>query len=165
MCFPPSRWWGYLFGGTPLVADRRRRHVFAVLLHRGKLQPKPVWLSTVPAIILAMYTAWMWLQYPWALDLQEHVSGSSQFAKYLIAFWFVYRIVDTKGARPRCPARTFWAVRCSESSRSRPVAPTDASTESGSRHGPTANTLGMYFAASAIIGLGLLLTERGWRRC
>ncbi len=162
--FPPSRWWGYLFGGTRWSLIAAGVTVFAVLLHRGKLQPKPVWLSTVPAIILAMYTAWMWLQYPWALDLQEHVSGSSQFAKYLIAFWFVYRIVDTKErVRDVLLANLLGCALLG-------ILAFEAGRADGRLDGvggpgmDDANTLGMYFAASAIIGLGLLLTERGWRR-
>src|SRR6188768_2255398 len=77
--FPPARWWGALLG-----ADLRWSlmaavvTVLAVLFHFGKLRPKPVWLTNVPAIVLVLYAAWMWIQYPFAVDTDVHLRGSIQ---------------------------------------------------------------------------------------
>ena len=94
--FPPGRWWGYVFGQTRWSLIAAAVTAVAIALHRGKLKPKPVWLSNWPALIICAYAALMWLQTPAALDMSEHIDGSIKYSKYLIAFWFIYRIVDTK---------------------------------------------------------------------
>jgi len=163
--FPPSRWWGYMFGEETrwsLIAAGVT--VLAVMFHRGKLRPKPVWLASVPAMVFAMYTAWMWIQYPWALDLEAHLKGSSLYAKYLVAFWFVYRIVDTKD-RVR-DVLLAHLLGCALLGILAYLSGRDGGRLDGVG-GPgmdDANTLGMYLATGAIVGLGLLLTQAGWRR-
>ncbi|MDH3314182.1 MAG: O-antigen ligase family protein [Gammaproteobacteria bacterium] len=163
--FPPARWWSYMLGDeTRWSLMAAGVTVLAVLLHRGKLQPKPVWLASVPAIVFATYAAWMWIQFPWALDPNVHFRGSLQYAKYLVAFWFVYRIVDTK-ERVRdvllahmlgCTLLGIFAYVMGRQG--------DRLDGVGGPGMDEANTLGMYFATGAIVGLGLLLTQAGWRR-
>jgi hypothetical protein len=162
--FPPSRWWGHFFGETRWSLIAAGVTVVAVLLHRGKLRPKPVWLASVPAMVFAMYAAWMWVQSPWALTLETHLNGSLQYVKYLVAFWFVYRIVDTK-ERVRdvllahllgCALLGIYAYATGRAG--------DRLDGVGGPGMNEANTLGMYFATGAIVGLGLLITQGGWRR-
>jgi O-antigen ligase len=162
--YPPGRWWGYMFGETRWSLLAATVAVLAIALHRGKLAAKPVWVTNVPAIVIVLYALWMWIQSIWALDLTQHLSGSTQISKYIVAFWIVYRIADTK---ERVSDILFAIVLgCA-------LLGIFAHMEgrTGDRldgvGGPginDANTLGMYFAVAAIIGAGLLLCLRGWRR-
>src|SRR4051812_17994096 len=93
---PPSRWWGYVLPDLRWALLSAGITVLAVMFHRGRLASKPPWISNTPAAVLTLYTAWMWIQMPWALDFPTHLSGSVQYLKYLVAIWFVYRICDGK---------------------------------------------------------------------
>lgn len=162
--FPPGRWWGYLFGGTRWSLIAAAVVLLAVAFHRGKLQPKPHWLTSPPAIIAMLYTAWMWLQFPLALDIDEHMKGSTQFFKYTIAFWFVYRIVDSKERVSDvllahvlgCTLLGFYAITTGRDG--------DRLDGVGGPGMDDSNTLGMYFSTGAIVALGLILAHQGWRR-
>ena len=162
--FPPGRWWGYLFGGTRWALLAAAVTVLAILLHRNKLLAKPVWIGSVPAVVISLYAGWMWMQTPWALDLPVHLEGSSRFAKYLLAFWFVYRIADS---RERVRDLLFAHVLgCALLG----IMAYTTGRQDGRLDGvggpgiDDSNTLGMYFATGAMVGFGLVLTQVGWRR-
>src|SRR5438105_5016466 len=79
--FPPARWWGMLLGSDirwSLIAAVVT--ALAVLLHFGKLKPRPFWLANTPALVLVLYAGWMWIQSAWALDPDIHMRGTTQFA-------------------------------------------------------------------------------------
>ena len=136
----------------------------AVIFHRGKLTPKPVWLANAPAVLLVMYAAWMLLQTPWALDLTDHLEGTSQFVKCLLAFWFVYRVVDSKDrVRDMMLAHV---LGCGLLGIYAQFTGREANRLDGVG-GPNlddANTLGMYFVTGAVCAIGLVLSQSGWRR-
>lgn len=163
--FPPGRWWGYVFGETRWSLIAAVVTVLAVLLNRGRLIEKPMWLTNAPALAFAMYTAWMWLQFPWVLDSDTHLRGSSQYAKYLISFWVFYRIIDTKdrvrdalfGHVIGCTLLGIFAFFTGRNLG-------DRLDGVGGPGMDDSNTLGMYFATGAIVALGLILTQSGWRR-
>ena len=69
--YPPGRWWGYVFGDLRWAFIAAGVTALAVVFHRGKLQPKPLWIGWGPALCLALYTIWMWIQLAWALDPDE----------------------------------------------------------------------------------------------
>src|SRR5438105_12728356 len=71
---PPSRWWGYILPDLRWSLLSAAVTVLAIAFHRGRLAAKPPWLSNVPAALLLMYACWMWIQYPWALDAETHLS-------------------------------------------------------------------------------------------
>jgi len=163
--FPPARWWGIYLGGDirwSLMAAIVT--VLAVLLNFGKLKPKPLWVTTTPALVLLLYAAWMWIQYPWAVDADIHLRGTTQFAKCVIAFWFVYRVVDTPD-RLRdlllahmlgCALLGIFGLEMGRNG--------DRLDGVGGPGIDDANTLGMYFATGAVVAIGLFMTQRGWRR-
>src|ERR1700690_2299159 len=66
--YPPGRWWGYVFGDFRWALFAAALTTLAIVLNRGKLKPKPVWLGQGPALILFMYALWMGVQAPWALE-------------------------------------------------------------------------------------------------
>lgn len=162
--FPPDRWWGYIFADLRLALLSAAVTALAVVLHRGKLNPKPVWLANPPAALLLTYAVWLLLQTPFALDLEEHHKASEVLIKCLLAFWFVYRIVDTKErVRDLLFAHVlgcaFLGILALMTGRQ------------GGRldgvGGPNlndSNSLGMFLATGAIIGVGLVLSQTGWRR-
>ena len=163
--FPPARWWGVLLGADTrwsLIAAVVT--VLAVLLHFGKLRAKPFWLSSVPALVLVLYAAWMWIQYPWVVEDEVHLRGAMQFTKCVIAFWFVYRVVDTP-ERLRdlllahmlgCALLGIFGLTMGRTG--------DRLDGVGGPGIDDANTLGMYFATGTVVAIGLFMTQRGWRR-
>lgn len=162
--FPPGRWWGYIFGDLRWSLLAAVVAATAVVFNSSKLRPKPFWLGNAPALILSLYAVWMLMQVPWAQDIDLHLRGTMQFFKYLVAFWFVYRVVDSEESVRNlllahllgCALLGLYAYYAGRS---------------GGRldgvGGPgmdDANTLGMYFATGAVTGIGLVLLEAGWRR-
>ena len=162
--FPPVRWWGYMFGGMRWALLSAAVTVLAIMFHKGKLLPKPLWVGNGPAVLLIMYASWMWLQTPWALDLDAHINGTSIYTKYVLAFWFVYRVCDTKEhLRDSLLAHllgcTFLGVLAQFTGRDG-----DRLDGVGGPGIDDANTLGMYLVTGVIIAIGLFLTQKGWRR-
>ena len=161
---PPSRWWSYMLPDMRWALLSAALAVLAVVLHRGKLSERPVWLANGAVIILTLYGTWMWIQTPWALDLNEHIDGSVLFTKYMVGFWFIYRITDTKES-----VRNFLfthALGCGLLGALARFSEREGGRVEGVG-GPgidDANSLGMFLATGAIVCMGLLLSQKGWRR-
>ena len=162
--FPPGRWWGYVFHDFRWALFAAALTTLAIVVNRGKLKPKPPWLGQGVALILFVYALWMWIQAPWALNVDEHIYGSTEFAKRVLALWLVYRVADSKEHVKNlmlahvlgCGLLGIYAWMAGRS---------------GGRldgvGGPgmdDANTLGMYFATGALCAIGLVLSRGGWRR-
>ena len=161
---PPSRWWGYMVPDLRWSFTSAAIVILAVLLHRGRLSPKPLWLANAPAALLTMYATWMWIQTPWALDFETHVAGSVQYVKYLVAFWFIYRIVDTK--EKLGDLLLAHSLGCALLGVYAQFTGRDGGRLDGVG-GPgmdDANTLAMYLATGIVVCFGLVLTLKGWRR-
>lgn len=162
--FPPSRWWGYMVPDLRWALFSAAVTALAIMFHRGRLAPKPLWCANAPAILLITYTTWMWIQTPWAMDLDGHVNGAIKFMKYLIAFWFVYRIADTKEMiRNLLGAHV---IGCSLLGIYAFFTPREQGRLDGVG-GPgidDANTLAMYLGTAAVVCLALVMVTRGWRR-
>jgi len=161
---PPGRWWGYVFGDMRWALLAAAVTALAVVFHRGKLRPKPAWLSTGPALLLGMYAVWMWVQLAWALDAEEHRRGSTEFVKCLLAMWLMYRTADSKERIVDlllahvlgCALLGVFAFTTGrEGNRLDGV---------GGPNIDDANTLGMYLVTAAIAATGLVMTQKGWRR-
>jgi O-antigen ligase len=162
--YPPARWWGHMLPDLRWALLSAVLTTLAVVFHQGKLQRKPPWISSAPAILLTLYAVVMWLQTPWALDIDDHLSGSTYFVKALFAFWLAYRVVDTK-ERVRDLAFAIvlgcglLGIYCQATGR-----------ENGRLDGvggpnlDDSNTLGMYLVAGLIVGIALVLSQSGWRR-
>jgi O-antigen ligase len=162
--YPQGRYWGGLFAELRPALLAAAVTVLAIVLHLGKLRPKPFWLTNPPAVILTTYAIWMWLQTPWAAELSDHLSGSSVYAKSLLTFWMVYRIVDSK-QRLRdllfamvlgCAVLGLYAQFTGREG--------DRLDGVGGPGIDDANSLGMYLATGAILAVGLVLSQRGWLR-
>lgn len=162
--FPPGRWWGYVFGDFRWALFSAAVTALAVIFHRGKLKPKPLWIGHGPVIILGFYAAWMWVQAAWAFDIDDHVRGSTEFVKCLLAMWFVWRVLDSK-ERVRdfmlahvmgCGFLGFLAMTTGRQG--------DRLDGVGGPNLDDANTLGMYLVTATIVGIGLVMTQKGWRR-
>jgi O-antigen ligase len=162
--YPPSRWWGYVIPDLRWALLSAGVAIAAVIFHRGRLAKKPPWIANGAAVILVMYAAWMWVQSPWALDPGEHFDGSTKFLKFLVAFWLVYRLTDSKEAlRDILSAFVTGCVVLG-------VLAQIAGREGGRLDGvggpglDDSNTLGMYLATGVIVALGLFMTCKGWRK-
>ena len=162
--YPQGRYWGYVFGDLRWALVAAALTVVAVLVHRGKLAPKPAWVTNLPAVVICIYALWMWVQTPWALDAHEHFEGSSRITKYLIAFWFVYRVADSKEhLRDLLLAQVLGSALLG-------IYAQYTGREGGRLDGvggpgiDDSNTLGMYLVVGAILAVTLVLTQPGWRR-
>ncbi|MBR9912437.1 MAG: hypothetical protein GYB33_19015 [Gammaproteobacteria bacterium] len=93
---PPSRWWG------DEIPDLRWSFSAAIILllstaiHYKKIALKEPWYQNTPAKLLIAYAAWMWVQYLWAVHPDDHLEGTILFTKYIVLFYLVYLIIDTK---------------------------------------------------------------------
>jgi hypothetical protein len=162
--FPPGRWWGYLFGDLRWALIAAAITTLAVVFHRGKLKPKPPWMANAPVVLLTLYAAWMGVQTLWALDLTDHVKGTTDFVKNLLALWFVYRTLDSLervrdlmfGHVLGCGLLGVYArMQGREGGRLDGV---------GGPNIDDSNTLGMVLVTGAVCALGLVFTQTGWRR-
>ena len=162
--FPPGRWWGGYLPDLRWALLSAAITALAVAFHRGKLQPKPLWIGNAPAVLLTLYATWMLLQTPWALDVKEHLEGWLKFVKCILALWFVYRVIDSKD-RLRdvmlahvlgCGLLGVFAKFTGREG--------DRLDGVGGPNLDDANTLGMYFVTGAVVAIGLILTQPGWRR-
>lgn len=161
---PPSRWWGPMLPDLRWSLTSALITILAVMWHRGRLAAKPPWMSNGAAVILGVYALWMVVQSAWALDLDTHLEGTIKFLKYMVAFWFVYRITDNKdnlremtlGHVLGCGLLGTYAMFTGRDG--------DRLDGVGGPGLDDANTLGMYLATGLILGMGLVLTYRGWRR-
>jgi O-antigen ligase len=162
---PPSRWWSMHLPDLRWALLAGVVTLIAILIHRAKLQRSPPWLGNAPAAILIAYCLWMWLQNLWALDPTVHYAASVQFTKYLIAFYFVYKLMDSP-ERLRdlllvhlagCAYLGFLAFLSTDfdGSRLRGV---------GGPGIDDANTLGMFLATGVVAGAAIVLCQSGWRR-
>jgi hypothetical protein len=162
--YPQGRWWGDVLGDIRWSFLAGCIAIAAALFHFGKAKPKPLWLANVPTLALLAYCAWMWIQMPWVLDFESHLSGSTLFFKSLVALWFVYRVADTpEHVRDLVFANV---VGCALLGVLAYLTGRQGDRLDGVG-GPgldDANTLGTYFATAAILAGGLVLTEHGWRR-
>lgn len=162
--YPPARWWGYVYGNMRWALLAALVTALAVVLHRGKLQPKPLWVTTPPAVILGLFALWLYVQSVWALLLPDHLDGSVKFVKYMLAFWFVYRVVDT-------PQRVVDFLMAHVLGCTLLGLYAQFEGRVGGRldgvGGPgidDANTLGMYLVTGVISAVGLFMSQKGWRR-
>lgn len=162
--YPQGRWWGYLFGDMRWALLSAAVTALAIVLHAGKLKVKPLWLGNGAAALLLLYCALMWLQTPLAIARDDHIAGAGYFTKSLIAFWVVYRIVDSK-ERVRdlllahvlgCGVLGLLSMMVGRQN--------ERLDGVGGPGLDDANTLGMYLATGLIAAAGLVLTQRGWRR-
>jgi O-antigen ligase len=162
--YPPSRWWGYMVPDLRWALLSAAVAVAAVIFHQGRLAKKPSWFSNGAAIILILYGAWMWVQSPWALDPPEHFDGSTKYLKFLVTFWLVYRVTDSKETL-RDIVFAFVAG-CTVLG----VLAQFAGREGGRLDGvggpglDDSNTLGMYLATGVIAAFGIFLAYKGWRK-
>lgn len=161
---PPSRWWGYMLPDLRWALLSALVTALAIVLHRGRLAAKPPWFASGAAIILSLYAMLMVVQSAWALDLQTHLDGTVKFLKYLVAFWFVYRIADNKNTLREvifghvlgCGLLGTYAIFTGREG--------DRLDGVGGPGLDDANTLGMYLATGLVLGMGLVLSYKGWKR-
>jgi len=162
---PPSRWWSMHLPDLRWALLAGVVTLIAILIHRAKLQRSPPWFGNAPAAILIAYCSWLWIQNLWALDPAVHYAASVQFSKYLVAFYLVYKLMDSP-ERLRdlllvhlagCAYLGFQAFLSSNFD--------DARLNGVGGPGiDDANTLGMFLATGVVAGAAIVLSQTGWRR-
>lgn len=160
----PNRWWGE---GLP---DLRWSLLAAVvtaiaMLRLDKADPaRPAWYKSFPAWFLILYSIWLWIQLPWALDSELHNECAFMFTKYIIVYFMVYRLIDTpKLVTDFLLAHVLGCLYLG-------LIALTTSAPGGRLDGvggpgiDDSNTLGMHAAAIAVVGAMLIFALRDWRR-
>lgn len=159
----PHRWWG---AGLP---DLRWSQLAAIvtavaMLRLERNRARPAWYGTFPAIYLILYTLWLWIQSPWALDPALHRECTLLFTKYIVVYFMVYRLIDT-------PERTADYLLANVAGCLYLGLIALGTSAPGGRldgvGGPgidDSNTLGMHAAAVSVVGAMLIFALRDWRR-
>ncbi len=159
----PHRWWGQ--GLPDLRWSLLTAVVTAIAMLRLKADPaRTPWYRTFPAIFLISYTAWLWIQSPWALDPVLHRECAMIFTKFIIVYYMVYRLIDT----PLRAADFLLAhvLGCCYLG----LVALGTGTTGGRLDGvggsgiDDSNTLGMHAAAIAVVGAMLIFAKQDWRR-
>ena len=161
---PPSRWWSSMLPETRWALISAIVMLWAIWLHRRKIERTDHWLSSAPAVLMSIYIVWMWIQVPWAMDVESHVEGTIKYMKYLMAFWFIYRLCDTL-AHLRV-VLLLHVLGCALLGILAYYTPREGGRLNGVG-GPgidDANTLGMYLTTGALLCVGLMVSSKGWRR-
>ena len=159
---PPSRWWS---GGLPsvrwsLVAAAVT--LLALFIHKGSGNRDRRWIESGIAKILVIYTAWMWIQWPWVVSPLQ-LEGTILYTKYTVLFYLMYRLIDTEEDFEQfCLAHVLgcaylgWLIF---------LAPDAGRLENVGGPGiGNANTLGMHVATGLVMGGFLIFTLHGWKR-
>lgn len=158
----PSRWWGE--GLPDLRWSFLTAGVTALAMLRVKADPARVpWYKTAPAVFFIAYTAWLWIQSPWALDPEMHRECAIQFTKFIIVYWMIYRLIDT----PELSADFLLAHVLGSFYLGLLAFTSNVSGRLDGVGGPgidDSNTLGMHVATAAIAGAMLIFAQRDWRR-
>jgi hypothetical protein len=163
---PPSRWWAQNLPDLRWAFLAAGVTVLAILIHRSKLNAqRPAWYASLPGALSIGFVIWLWIQSLWALDVGVHRDASTQFTKYLVAFYFVYRLAETP-ERLRdillvhVAGCTYLSVLAFYSNNY-----TDERLNGVGGPGiDDANTLGMFLGTGLVVAAMLALVERGWRR-
>jgi len=162
---PPSRWWSQHIPDLRWALLAALVALLAIYLHRAKLQRNAPWFANPPALILTAYCLWMWVQNLWALDPVIHYNASVQFTKYLVAFYLVYRILDTSER-----LRDFLLVHLAGCAYLGVLALWSDNFHGVRLNGvggpgiDDANTLAMFLATGVVAGSAIVLSQSGWRR-
>lgn len=162
---PPSRWWGAQLPDLRWSMLAAAVMAIALMIHIRREPERRPWATTVPALVAILFVAWMWVQNAWALDAVAHGDASVQFMKYIVVFYFIYRLANTPDKirdvlLVHVAGCVYLGWLCFEAGRS------DGARLDGVG-GPgidNANTLAMVLATGFIVAAALLLTQTGWRR-
>lgn len=159
---PPSRWW------AASLPDLRWAYVAAlvtllVTLSKPRDDTRPQWYSTTAGKLLIAFTAWVWIQFPWALSPEDHQYFATLYVKYLVVFYLIYRLLDSRERVVEfllvhiagCAYLGWVALGVRYSGRLDGV---------GGPGIDEANLLAAQIATGVVIGAMLLLSERGKRR-
>jgi len=159
---PPSRWWGATLPDLrwSLLASAV---VLLALLRQPRHPDQPPWYSTTPARLLIAFTALVWIQNLVALDIDENMKLSILYSKYLLLYYFLYRLSDSpENIREILFAHIVGCLYLGWVAYGTPVE-SDRLDGVGGPGINDSNTLGMQFATAAAVGAMFLLVDRSWR--
>ena len=86
---PSTNWWGT---ELPNLRYSLIAAVVALMLAIWRKGPTAPWLSSGATKIIIAYTAWIWIQTPWAVDKAIHIEGAILFSKYVVLSYAIYKL-------------------------------------------------------------------------
>jgi hypothetical protein len=159
---PPSRWWGATLPDFRWSLLASAVVLLAVMRHPANPH-QPPWHTTVPGRLMIAFTALTWIENLWALDSAEAMHYSILYTKYLLLFYFIYRVSDTEeNVRQFLVAHILGCLYLGYLAYGTPVS-SDRLDGVGGPGINDSNTLGMQFATMVPCGAMLVLVERNWR--
>ncbi len=159
--FPPSRWWG------ATLPDFRWSLLASAFLWLGLLRyprnpDQPPWSQSTPGRLLIAFSILVWMQNLWALAAPENLDFSILYTKYVLLFYFMYRLSDRpENIRDILIAHVVGCLYLGWIAYGTPV-DSDRLDGVGGPGINDSNTLGMQFATAIPCGAMLALVERGW---
>lgn len=159
---PPSRWWGATLPDFrwSLLASA---FLWIALLRCPRNPDQPRWSKSQPARLLIAFCLLVWIQNLWALDADENLAFSILYTKYLLLYYFMYRLADSpENIRHILIAHVAGCLYLGWIAYGAPV-DSDRLDGVGGPGINDSNTLGMQFATAIPCGAMILLIERNWR--
>lgn len=112
--YPESRWWSgdvpslrwsLIAAAVTLVAERLYtlrdggRDSTSERTAEDSSDSTTPWYYVGGLVWLTAFSAWIWIQTPWALNRTWHFDGAILFSKYVVLFFLLFRLIrDTKSA-------------------------------------------------------------------
>jgi len=162
---PPSRWWGAMLPDLRWSLTAAACALLAAFFYKQppQVDRNPWYRDSIITFVL-LFIGWMWIQTPWAIGKDEHITGVVIMTKYILVIYAIIKLLDKPEALDfMCVAHIIGCAYLGVLAR-----------ESGSGGerldgvgGPgldDANTLGMMFATAAVIGVVQVLSGPLWKR-
>ncbi len=159
---PPSRWWAASLPDLRWSYLAALVTVIATLMLPKDTSGRTEWYATKPAKLLIAFTVWVWIQLPWALAPETHFYLCTLYLKYIVIFFLIYRLVDTRERVVEflmchlagCLYLGYLGLSARYAGRLNGL---------GGPGIDEANLLAAQLATAVVIGAMLLLSEKGWR--
>lgn len=87
---PEEAWWSGEIPALRWSMLAAAITLIAILLHPSPPSSRPPWYNTRPAPWLIAFAVWLWIQTPWALNLDAHLFLASLFTKYVLLYAVLY---------------------------------------------------------------------------
>ncbi len=91
---PTNRWWGGSLPDLRWSLSSAAVTLLATLIHRRRGRV-PIY-SHAPVWLFFCYVLWMFVRSPWAVAPQDNWYEVTIYAKYLVAIYLIYALVDSK---------------------------------------------------------------------
>lgn len=159
---PPSRWWGLSLPDVRWSLVAAGVTLLAIWIRQPPQIARSAWFKPTPAILMILFVIWFWISSLWALSDIDHSEAAVIVTKYVLVYYFFYRLLDTPDkVMTFLGANLLGCLYLGYLGYTQHVA-----GRLDGVGGPginDSNTLGMHLAVGAIAGTMVALKHQGWR--